>query len=391
MKIHNIFKASLRRIFYRIRTYQAFRANPLADLSLLGKGLAPVPNQIDEDRHKLIVGRIAQAYSKAKPLQADVPTQYLPAEGWEKDIRTRRAGYLEALNSGDLSALGELLQNFFRNNGMAGLTVFAYFSDIQNANSQTIKQFVNDMLSDYSSWNDLLDSAKINDICVPPIGNPWGYVIEGSLLMPNSLRHHYYGTHVENLLKGIESPIVAEIGGGYGGFANSWLSVTNGGKYLDFDLPEILLMASYYLMCAFPDKRFLLFGESENNGPVTPELINEYDVILLPNFRLPDLASNSVDLFINTNSLSEMDYDTVAEYVSQIVRSSKRYFFHVNSDRQVPKGFGGIEVASSQFPISADIFQRIYKSNSAWGGGSGRYREHLYQRISDQSDSGVKS
>ena len=377
----NILKGGARRIYSAISTYQAFKSNPLADLSLLGKAMVPVPNPMDQDQHKHIVERLIQAYSKAKSLQADVPLPYLPAGEWDQDIKTRRAEYLQALSTSDVSLLGELLKNFFRNNGVAGLTVFAYFSDIYKSSILNKMSFVNDMLSDYSSWSDFVEGANISQVCAPPIGNPWGYIIEGSLLLPNSLRHHYYGAHVKSLVTGIESPVVAEIGGGYGGFAYSLLSSLPGVKYIDFDLPEILLIASYYLMNAFPDKSFLLFGDAGNNNPVTSECINEYDVILLPNFSLPQLASNSVDLFINTTSLSEMDYHTVAEYISQIVRTCRLYFFHVNSDRETPKKYGHIEVPTSRFPVPADIFQRVYKSNSLWGGGSGRYREHLYQRV----------
>lgn len=378
----NPLKWGTRRVYAAIRTYRAFRSNPLADLSHLKNAMAPVHNPIDEDQHQQIVERLIQAYGKAKALQADVPLPYLPAGEWDQDIKTRRAEYLQALSSNDVNLLGELLKNFFRNSGVAGVWVFAYFSDIYKSSTQKKRRFVNDILADYSSWSDFVDGANISDVSAPPIGNPWGYLIDGSLLLPNSLRHHYYGAHVKSLVTGVESPVVAEIGGGYGGFAYSLMSSSRGARYIDFDLPEILLVASYYLMNAFPNKNFLLFGEAGNDNPLTSELINEYDVILLPNFCLPQLASNSVDLFINTNSLSEMDYHTVAEYISQIVRTCKRYFFHVNSDRETPKKFGHIEVPSSRFPVPTELFTRVYKSDSLWGGGSGRYREHLYQRVS---------
>ena len=101
----------------------------------------------------------------------------------------------------------------------------------------------------------------------------------------------------------------------------------------------------------------------------------------MPNFQLPRLASDSVDLFMNTASLSEMDYHTVEEYIAHIVRTCKLYFFHENSDQETPKDASHIEVPSSKFPIPSDVFKRIYKARSLWGGGSGRYREHLYQRL----------
>ena len=108
----------------------------------------------------------------------------------------------------------------------------------------------------------------------------------------------------------------------------------------------------------------------------------------MPNFQIPRLASGSVDLFINTGSLSEMDYHTVEEYISQIVRTCKLYFFHENSDRAILIGGGHIEVPSSKFPIPDDTFKRIYKCNPLWGSGGGRYREHLYQRSKTWSQLG---
>lgn len=122
-----------------------------------------------------------------------------------------------------------------------------------------------------------------------------------------------------------------------------------------------------------------MFGEDEETS-IQLDAINSYDIILMPNFQLPMLASDSVDLFINTRSLSEVDYYTVKEYISQIVRTCKLYFFHDNSDREVSKGGGHVEVPSSKFPIP-DTFKRIYKSRSIWLSGQGRYREHLYQRL----------
>jgi hypothetical protein len=170
------------------------------------------------------------------------------------------------------------------------------------------------------------------------------------------------------------------MGGGFGGFAYYLLSSNKEVKYINFDLPEVLIIAQYFLMSAFPDKKFLLYGEN-GHQTISKDVIDKYDMILMPNFALPNVADNLADLFINTGSLSEMDYHTVEEYIDQIARITRKYFFHDNSDRPSLNTSGHVEVVSSKFPIPHDIFKRIYKSNSLWGGGSGRYREHLYQRM----------
>jgi hypothetical protein len=76
-----------------------------------------------------------------------------------------------------------------------------------------------------------------------------------------------------------------------------------------------------------------------------------------------------------------MDYATVEEYLAQIARTCRLYFFHDNSDRAVPKGGGHIEVPSSRFPVPERTLKRIYKARSTWVG-LDRMREHLYRRLS---------
>ena len=172
--------------------------------------------------------------------------------------------------------------------------------------------------------------------------------------------------------------VAAEIGGGFGGFAYFLLSAMERCHYINFDLPEILLMEQYYLMSAFPKKKFLLYGEDQVEFRCALE---SYDVILMPNFELPKLPDASVDFFINTGSLSEMEYDTIEGYIRQIARTCRLYFFHDNSDQAVLNG-RHVEVPASHFPIPEETFRKIYKAKSPWVGmGEPRMRAHLYRRL----------
>lgn len=363
------------------RTARSFDSHPLADLSLLEEGLTDRTNPIDSQYHEALVNRLLISYHKAKALQENLPLAYKPGRGWDEIIKTTRADYLRVLNDSDITGLSDLLKCFFRNSGIDSLWAWSRYSDIADGNTLQKKSFVNRFLGDYERWKEFVDEGDISTLSSPAVGNPWGYIIQGNLLLPVSFRHNYYADRVHNLLADIEVPVVAEIGGGFGGFAYHLLSTGKRIKYIDFDLPEILMLASYYLMNTFPNKRFLLFGESED-VTISEDFIESHDVILMPNFQLPKLSSESVDLFMNSASLSEMDYPQIEEYIIQVVRTCKLFFFHDNVDLGVlPYLRGAGQIPSSRFPIPKGAFKRIYKSLGLWSDAGGIYREHLYQRL----------
>ena len=75
--------------------------------------------------------------------------------------------------------------------------------------------------------------------------------------------------------------MVVEIGGGFGGLAYHLLRCRPDVTYIGLDLPEYLLIQSYYLSCTFPDKRILVY---QADGPaIDAATLDGYDVLLLPN------------------------------------------------------------------------------------------------------------
>ena len=61
------------------------------------------------------------------------------------------------------------------------------------------------------------------------------------------------------------------------------------------------------------------------------DLISNYDLIFLPNWEIEKIQDNSIDMFINKNSLGEIDPDSAKNYISNIHRTSK-YFFSMNHE-----------------------------------------------------------
>jgi hypothetical protein len=356
-----------------------FGTDPLADLSALRAGLVPRTAEVDECAESRIIERILAAYRKAKADQKGAPRAYQAGGEWRDCIETPRREYLAALERSDSMELSRLLRDFFRNCGAYGLLTIAPYAEIATASRRKKRQFVCDVLEDYGNWKDLTGNTDPQALAVPPIGNPWGHMIGKHLVLPGACRHNYFAHQACTLLSDIPGELVAaEIGGGFGGFAYFLLSAMERCHYINFDLPEILLMEQYFLMSAFPKKKFLLYGEHQVEFRCALE---SYDVILMPNFELPKLPDASVDFFINTGSLSEMEYGTIEEYISQITRTCRLYFFHDNSDQAVLKG-RHVEVPASRFPIPEKTFRKVYKAKSPWVGmGEDRMREHLYQRL----------
>jgi putative sugar O-methyltransferase len=154
------------------------------------------------------------------------------------------------------------------------------------------------MAHDYMVWLHLL-SVSPSELTVPAVGNPWGYVVDNVMIGPKALRYHVLATQIQQITCDCKRPVIAEIGAGYGGTAYFVLRGQQPLTYIDFDLPEVLTIAAYYLTRTLPHRRALLY---EPGFKFTTATLAEYDVILMPNWMLPALPADSVDLFLNTFS-----------------------------------------------------------------------------------------
>jgi len=345
-------------------TFHDFYREPLASFQALEKGLEdrrqPVPLEL--------VSRVLSAYEAAKSDQQTAGAEYHANGEWVTLIEAK----LKAFR--DKGAIGNVLESFFRNeNAFFGLSDYAttlYLKPRRNLMTRVL--FVNSMLHDYRVWSELT-GKKIEAIRAPWVGNPFGYFIDGTLAVPATFRHHYTAEKAVALMDG--KGVLAEIGGGWGDVGFFALGFP-GVRYMDIDLPEILLLASFWLCSTQPDRKIALYGEQDPKMVLAN--IENYDAILFPNFCFPLLPKDSVDVFVNTHSLSEMRPDTIHEYLGQIARTCRRYFLHENSDKPYHT-LGHTEIPASSFSIEG--FRLLNKAMSPWKAGGGRYREFLYERV----------
>ena len=344
-------------------TFHDFYREPLASFQALEKGL--------EDRRQPVspelVSRVLSAYEAAKRDQRSAGAENQANGEWTTLIEAKLRAFR------DQGSMGEVLGSFFRHeDAFIGLSDYAtppYLKSRRNLMIRTL--FVNSMLHDYRVWTDLT-GKKIEAVRTPWAGNPFGYFIDGTLAVPATFRHHYIAEKAVALMN--SKGVLAEIGGGWGDVGFFALRFP-GVHYVDIDLPEILLLASYWLCSILPDRKIVLYGEQDSKTVLAN--IEEYDAILFPNFCLPLMPKDSADVFVNTHSLSEMRPETIQEYLGQIARTCRGYFLHENSDRPYHT-LGHTEIPASS--SSMEGFRLLSKAMSPWKAGGGRYREFLYER-----------
>ncbi len=335
------------------------------------------------DYEKAVVQRIMDSYQYAEVDALAAPLAYQPGHKWKPQILEKRRSFIEATHQKDINTLAQLLRNFFRNNGALSILKSNMFHELSAKNallrSMYKKELAYAVHTDLQVWKSTFPAESLKSLKLSDVGNPFGCEEDGVIITGSSCSLNYYANKVNKLIQGIEKPVVAEIGGGFGGLLYYLMTFNPDVHCINFDLPEVLMIAQYYLMMSFPEKRFLLYDEALKKTLISQREIKMYDVILLPNFCLPRLDDLSVDVFVNTHSLSEMSYPTVEEYIKQISRVTKKYFYHENSEVKREIGYGFKETTSSEFPISPDKFRLEYKTKAIWN--EPRYYEFLYQKI----------
>ncbi len=98
----------------------------------------------------------------------------------------------------------------------------------------------------------------------------------------------------------------------------------NGGRirYLDFDVPESLALASYYLLKAFPSPKFLLYGERD----LTAETLAAFDVVLLPLFEMARMPEGTLKLAFSSHLMGDLSDGAMTKYLHLIGRMNHGLF-----------------------------------------------------------------
>ena len=156
------------------------------------------------------------------------------------------------------------------------------------------------------------------------------YNIPNHLDPKNTLKINHHEATTVNLLNRVSKfiserhGVVCEIGGGFGSLVSKLKKKYTSLNFILFDLPEAIILQSYYLMKLFPNAKFCFYNDFKNL--TENELLeNNYDFIILPSWSINKIKKTGfIDFFINTHSFQEMDKKVVDSYFAFIHAAIKK-------------------------------------------------------------------
>ena len=204
--------------------------------------------EIQPSNEKELIKKVISSYNAARRMQVDVAESYQPGGAWREIYNYRWKHFYESISREDYEAVASFLRNFFRNEGITGL----WSSDANpfrvffNSDALTQLWRANGMVEQYLVWRNNLPSVDLKELDAPRVGNPWGYRFGDYLLYEPVFEYNFHAHYFNKLLNDIQEPVVIEIGGGFGGLAYHLLRCRPSIKYIGFDLPENILVQTYY-------------------------------------------------------------------------------------------------------------------------------------------------
>jgi len=301
--------------------------------------------------------RLFNFYKLMKNSNEKYPSILKPSTLWEKHINNDYKFLLKSLDENNIENFAFFLNNFGNWNNYLGIEhnilIKRYSKNIFLRNFLKNEIFY----KYYEIWRDFgYSKDQLQKLATPEHGNQPGAYLDGNFVTIGSFFNHIISKILFEHIKDKKRPIICELGGGYGKLGNFLIKNFDNSCFIDFDLPEVLVLAAYYLMKTFPQKQTLLYGEKE----FKIDEINNFDLIFLPAYEIKKMSENSVDLFINKNSLGEMKKETTEYFINKINLCSK-IFFHMNHNRirNIYKN-GETSLISSEYPINLKKFDLIF-------------------------------
>jgi len=305
-----------------------------------------------------LASRIFESYKKMKLEQKNTLDLFKPSAMWQLHIDRDYKILKESIETNDLNKFMFFLSNFGNWKDYLGIENNTLIKEYSK-NFFLRKYLLNVVFGkQFELWKYFNNYKKDTSTLNTPIhGNQVGAYIDNNFVVIGSFSNEIIASTLNNLICKLKRPVVSDLGGGYGKLAFYTLKEHKNFCFIDFDLPETLCLAAYYLMKTWPEKKALLYGEEE----YSQEKNNSYDLIFLPPFEITKLTNNSVDLFINKNSLGEMNPDAVKNYLKYICNSTN-YFFHMNHDIKRNIFQDGVKgLLGNEYPIDEKKFDLIFR------------------------------
>lgn len=310
----------------------------------------------------------------------------IESSGVWKWINDNQNDLFEALEKKNIEKLQSIFSNFFRNkilsNGLVSHNLLE--NDSITNDTKRIDEVFNLILQDVDTCRELTKIQDVYELNFPKIGNPYGILINKSLIPPDQPRHYYDAKKIYDLTIDIDNPTIFEIGAGYGGLLINLFKMFKNKPftYVNCDIFSTSLIFYYaidnYLNVENKTNKIVVNTSNNINN-----INNSEQNIILNVFNNKFIHfENNIDIVYNSHSLSEMSKEHVDFYMNIIMKNNAKYFYHINADYFPWKTSykNHIEINASDFSLKN--YKKLTHSISPWvSGGNERYREFLYEKI----------
>jgi hypothetical protein len=137
---------------------------------------------------------------------------------------------------------------------------------------------------------------------------------------------------VMKAVRGLERPLVCEIGAGWGGFAYQFKKLEPRATYVLVDFPELFLFSATYLGFTFPDAKLLFVG---TDGQVTIDGWRDADFVFVPHTLSRLVSTLPLDLTVNMVSFQEMTDTQVRSYAAMAAAAGCPLLYSLNRERSL--------------------------------------------------------
>lgn len=178
-----------------------------------------------------------------------------------------------------------------------------------------------------------IDRALGFEVDFPNVGAPFGLAVDGRVITLETPEQIYAAVRLEqaictHLPRRSRSDLrIVEIGGGYGGMCYWYLRMRpDCSRYTIVDLPIMNVLHGYFLSQALGVSAVSFYGEPGAQ------------VRILPDSALGDIET-PFGVLVNKDSMPEMPYDTMVEYLKWGRRACDGFFYSYN--HEVPAEYRG--------------------------------------------------
>tara|TARA_X000000950_G_C13910848_1_gene658934 strand:- start:315 stop:1349 length:1035 start_codon:yes stop_codon:yes gene_type:complete len=191
------------------------------------------------------------------------------------------------------------------------------------------------------------------------VGNPKKFIKkENKLITASDLFHIKYIFDLNKSINIQNINTICEIGQGFGLLASKLLKIKKF-KIILIDLPESNFITTYFLKKIYPTKKIVMDKDLPKKL-LTKKIFQEGDIFIISPWIKIDKIK--IDLFINSRSMMEMNYESIFSYFKLIEKkvSIRGYFLCIN---RYYKDLVGYPIEFHRYPYS-DMWKTIISKKS---------------------------